>query len=458
MRLISVQRVIGIFLSAVFACIFSIVIPQAVVAQEAASSEAQSTASTSKEETDKIKKPNLSEKIPVNSIFDSWEKIYLETMKKLGLDKSLNTRLLTTAIIALITIGGGFIARKLTLLIRNRLLNFAVHFRITADKMDFYYKFIYALFVALITIAALSALTITWNVSLDKYISTEFLMAAFARTLTVYFIILGGAIFIEVVSGLLEIAFLRWGNSSQSRIDTLLPIARNTVYIVFFTIFTLMLLSEIGIDVMPLLAGAGVLGVAIGFGAQTIIKDLLTGFIIILEDLIQVGDVATLASKTGVIEKITIRKVQLRNLDGTVYTVPFGEITVVENLTKEFSCAVFDIGISYREDFETVVILLKKIDDEMREDEIFKHMILEPLEIFGLDRFADSAVIIKARIKTVRMQQWNVSREFNKRMKKIFDAEGIEIPFPNRTIHITDDKSNQLEKLKEMVAPVKGKE
>ena len=222
--------------------------------------------------------------------------------------------------------------------------------------------------------------------------------------------------------------------------QTLLPIVRNVLFFVFSILFTLVLLSELGVDIMPLLAGAGVVGIAVGFGAQTMVKDFLTGFIIIMEDLIQVGDVATLGDKTGIIEKITIRKVQMRDLDGTVYTVPFSEISVVSNLTKEYSYYLMDIGIAYREDPDEVIGYLREIDEEMREDENFKDLILEELHILGVDQFGDSAIIIKARIKTLPIKQWDVGREFNRRMKYKFDKHGIEIPFPHQTLYFGEDK------------------
>jgi small conductance mechanosensitive channel len=164
---------------------------------------------------------------------------------------------------------------------------------------------------------------------------------------------------------------------------------------------------------------------------------------IIFEDLIQIGDVVNLGGRSGLVEKITIRKVQLRGLDGTVYTVPFGEINIVDNLTKEFSYYLMDIGVAYRENTDEVVRCLKKIDEELRQDKDFRNKILEPLDILGVDKFADSAVIIKARIKTRPIEQWNVGREFNRRMKFEFDKRGIEIPFPHQTLYFGEDKSGR---------------
>jgi small conductance mechanosensitive channel len=244
----------------------------------------------------------------------------------------------------------------------------------------------------------------------------------------------------EGVNAVLDNILHRADYKESMRLQTVMPIIRNVIFIGFMVMFTLILLSELGINVIPLMAGAGVLGIAIGFGAQTMVKDFLTGFTIILEDLIQVGDVVTLGGKTGLIEKITIRKVQMRDLSGIVYTIPFGDVTIIENMTKNFSYYVMDIGVAYREDTDEVVALLREIDEDMRQDENFKNLILEPIEILGVDAFADSAVIIKARIKTRPIKQWDVGREFNRRMKYKFDEHGIEIPFPHQTIYFGVDK------------------
>lgn len=382
---------------------------------------------------------NISDSIPIEEIVNSWENKYSLLLKKFNLDSSLNTKLFTTAIILIALTISAFISNKVTIRMKNRMRFIAQRLHVNYKKMRFYQRAIYYFFLSFILLAVLTALLSTWNISITDYLSEDFITSSLANIVTIYLLVLGASVIIDISSGLVEQFFIRWGGS-QSRIDTLLPIAKTTVFITFATIFTLMLLSELGINVMPLLAGAGVLGFAIGFGAQTIIKDLLTGFIIILEDLIQVGDVVKLADRTGVIEKITIRKVQLRDLGGSVYTVPFSEITIVENLTKEYSIALFEVGVAYRENMDYVCTLLSQVDEKLREDDNFKNDILEPLEIFGLDKFADSAIIIKARIKTKPSQQWRISREFNRRIKILFDKENIEIPFPHQTIYFGENK------------------
>jgi len=245
----------------------------------------------------------------------------------------------------------------------------------------------------------------------------------------------------EGVNALLEIIEFKNRRLKPSRLQTITPVIRN-VLLFFLSLFASMLfLSELGIDIMPLLAGAGVLGIAIGFGAQTMVKDFLNGAVIIFEDLLQIGDVVQLSDRFGVVERISIRKIQLRDLDGTVYTIPFGEIGVVANLTKDYSYYLMDVGVAYREDVDEVIACLSEVAAELRQDDDFSSSILDDLEVLGVDRFADSAVIIKARIMTKAHDKWMVGREFNRRMKAAFDERNIEIPFPHQTLYFGEDKS-----------------
>jgi small-conductance mechanosensitive channel len=170
------------------------------------------------------------------------------------------------------------------------------------------------------------------------------------------------------------------------------------------------------------------------------VKDLISGFFILLYDQIRVGDVVQIAGKGGLVENINLKMVRLRDLAGNVYFVPNGEIGVVTNMTKEYSMFVFDVGVAYREDVDEVMEVLKKIDEELRADPKFASDILAPLEILGVDQFADSAVVIKARTKTLPIKQWGVAREFNRRMKKRFDELNIEIPFPHVTLYMGEGK------------------
>ena len=203
------------------------------------------------------------------------------------------------------------------------------------------------------------------------------------------------------------------------------------------------ILEELGVEIGPILAAAGVLGLAVGFGAQSIIKDIISGFFILLEDQIRVGDVVKIAGKGGIVENVNLKMTTLRDLSGNVHYIPNGEIGVVTNMTKGYSRYVFEIGVAYREDVDEVIEVIKLVDESLRNDPEFGSDILEPIEILGLDQFADSALIIKARTKTKPIKQWRVAREFNRRLKKKFDEKDIEIPFPHITLYMGQDKQGQ---------------
>jgi small-conductance mechanosensitive channel len=229
----------------------------------------------------------------------------------------------------------------------------------------------------------------------------------------------------------------------SARVKTLLAVGRNAAFSAITVVTLLLVLSELGIDIAPLLAGAGVVGLAVGFGAQTLVKDIITGAIILFQDLVAVGEVVKVGDTAGLVEAISIRHIRLRDLSGTVHTIPFSAISTISNLTKDFSFYVFDIGVAYREDVDRVMDVLKDLGTELQQDPELGSLILAPLEIFGLDRFADSAIVIKARIKTLPIQQWTIGREFNRRLKRRFDELGIEIPFPHRTLYFGIDKQGE---------------
>ena len=226
----------------------------------------------------------------------------------------------------------------------------------------------------------------------------------------------------------------RGSTERSARARTLLPLFRNTLAFILSAVVGLVVLSELGINIGPLLAGAGIAGIAIGFGAQTLVKDVITGLFILMQDAVAVGDVVTVAGNSGLVEHISIRSIRLRSLDGTVIIVPFSEVNTVRNMTKDFSYALFDIGVSYREDVDRVIGVIAALANELYDDQEYQWRILEPIEVLGLDQFSDSAVVIKARIKTKPIQQWTVMREFNRRLKRRFDELGIEIPYPHRTV------------------------
>lgn len=229
----------------------------------------------------------------------------------------------------------------------------------------------------------------------------------------------------------------------QKRTHTLGSIVRYAVTLTIFAIAAMMILKEFGIEIGPILAAAGIVGLAVGFGAQSLVKDVISGFFILLEDQIRVGDVVDIAGKGGLVEKVNLRTTVLRDVAGNVHYVPNGHINVVTNMTKGFSRYVFDIGVAYRENVDEVIEVIKSIDEELRNDPEFKDDILEPIEILGLDQFASSSIVIKARTTTMPIKQWRVGREFNRRLKKKFDELGIEIPFPHVTLYMGEDKEGK---------------
>ncbi len=229
----------------------------------------------------------------------------------------------------------------------------------------------------------------------------------------------------------------------QKRADTLSAIFKVIINIVIYAVGLIIILGELGIEIGPILAAAGILGLAVGFGAQNLVQDVISGFFLLLEDQIRVNDVVSISDKSGVVEKISLRMVILRDLSGNVHYVRNGRIDVVTNMTKEYSRYVFEIGVAYKEDIDKVCQVVEEVDRDMRSDPQYQNIILEPIEILGLDDFADSAIVIKARTKTKPIYQWAVAREFKKRLKKRFDEEQIEIPFPHLTIFVGKDKQGQ---------------
>ena len=283
-----------------------------------------------------------------------------------------------------------------------------------------------------------------WGFDVSAWVSGETGRSILGRLFTIFLIFLGALIFWEVVSTLVERYLEERGRAegaeSGARLRTLLPLLRNAVRVILVVMVALTILSELGINIAPLLAGAGVVGLAVGFGAQSLVKDVITGVFILLEDSVAVGDVATVGGHTGVVEGLTIRTIRLRDLSGNVHIVPFGEVTTVLNMTKEFSYAVMDVGIAYREDVDKVIEVLKEVGADLQDDPDYRDLILEPLEVLGLDSFGDSAVNIRIRFKTRPVKQWMVRREYNRRMKRRFDELDIEIPFPHQTIYFGVDK------------------
>lgn len=225
---------------------------------------------------------------------------------------------------------------------------------------------------------------------------------------------------------------------SSKRIETLMLLLRQGLYIALWVTVTLMVIKEIGVEIAPILAGAGIVGLAVGFGAQNLVKDVISGFFIILENQVRVGDVVSINGMSGLAEQINFRTIVLRDVSGAVHVIPNGSITSLTNLTHGWSAYVFDIGIAYGENVDRVIGILKQIGTLMRQETPHKDYIIDDVEIFGLDKLDESSVVIKGRIKTLPIRQWDVGREFLKRVKYAFDEQQIEIPFPQMSVSFND--------------------
>jgi len=236
----------------------------------------------------------------------------------------------------------------------------------------------------------------------------------------------------------------RAGTAEENRrIETLTRVFRHVSFVAIMLVAGMLVLSEIGISIAPILGAAGVVGIAVGFGAQNLIKDYFNGFFILLENQIHHGDVVEICEKSGVVENITLRYVSLRDYEGSVHYIPNGLITTVTNKTRDHAYAVIDVGVAYRESIDEVYKVMRSVANEIRASEDFGPKIIDDLEIAGVQDLADSSVVIRCRFKTVVLEQWGVRREFLRRLKDAFDAHGIEIPYPHITVYAGQDKQGK---------------
>jgi small conductance mechanosensitive channel len=221
----------------------------------------------------------------------------------------------------------------------------------------------------------------------------------------------------------------------HKRLETLGRVFRYIAAVVITLITVMLVLSELGISIAPILASAGIAGLAIGFGAQSLVKDYFTGFFLLLENQVHQGDVVEVAGLGGLVEEVTLRYIRLRDYEGSVHYIPNGAVTTVTNRSRGYAYALVDIGVAYREDIEAVFEVIRQVAAEIRADETLGPLILDDLDLAGVDAWADSAVTIRFRIKVQPLQQWTVKRAFLLRLKKEFDRLGIEIPFPHLTLY-----------------------
>jgi small conductance mechanosensitive channel len=225
------------------------------------------------------------------------------------------------------------------------------------------------------------------------------------------------------------------GPDTANRIETMTQVLRYAAAAAFVVVAGMLVLDQVGVAIAPLVATAGVAGIALGLGLQGLMKDYFSGVVLLIEDQIRKGDVIEVAGKAGLVEQMTLRYVRVRDYDGNVHFIPNGAITTVTNLSREYAYAVIDAGIACRADIDRAVGVIREVASEMRGDSAFSWRIREDIEVAGVERWENSAVVLRARLKVVPLEQWNVKREFLKRLKYAFDAAGIEIPYPHLTVY-----------------------
>jgi moderate conductance mechanosensitive channel len=297
---------------------------------------------------------------------------------------------------------------------------------------------------ALVIGAAIVAVATAWNTGVLEWLRSDTGMAVVGLAARLGLIVGITILAIEIVSILAGRVVNAKDDQNKplhsNRVRTLATIFANIFYFIFGLAGLFLALSNLGVETAPLLAGAGVVGLAIGFGSQALVKDLITGLFILLGDTIRVGDVIDIAGKSGVVEGMSMRTISLRSYDGNVHTIPYGSIDVVTNMTKEFSFALLDVEIAYKENTDDVIRVIREIDDRLRKEWPYRRLILEPIDVAGVEQFENSAVRLRMRSKTRPGEQWGIRREFLRRIKLRFDELGIEIPFPHQTVYFGTGK------------------
>lgn len=299
----------------------------------------------------------------------------------------------------------------------------------------------------MIAIAVVAIVLDAWSIfDTFGWLASETGTAILGRLISVAMILVVAALIWLVASSWIEYRLredLEVGKGASARERTLLSIFRNAFTIGLVVITAMITLSELGLNIGPLLAGAGVLGLAIGFGAQKLVQDVITGIFIQLENAMNTGDVVTAGPVTGVVEKLTVRSVGIRDLSGTYHLIPFSSVDTVSNFMKGFSFHVGEYGVAYRESVDEVVAVLKQAFEELRSNPDHAAVILGEMEVHGVTALADSSVNVRIRIKTLPGKQWALGRDFNGLVKKHFDAAGIEIPYPHMTVYFGEDKKGK---------------
>jgi len=281
--------------------------------------------------------------------------------------------------------------------------------------------------------------------NLKDFLSTDILPWIFSDGLKILLILFGAFILNKILKSFMEklirkiIISDRYSSkeAERKREDTLINIANNIISVIVIVISGIMILESLSIPVGPLLAALGIAGIALGFGGQYLIRDIVTGLFLILENQYRIGDIISTAGISGLVENVSLRMTTLRDLNGTVHHIPHGEIKTVSNMSKSFSRVNLDIGIGYNSDIEHVKKVINKVGNDMYQDQSWKDLITKPPQFLRINAFDDSSIEIKILGETKPGKQWKVTGELRFRIKVAFDKEGIEIPFPQHVIHLT---------------------
>ena len=289
-----------------------------------------------------------------------------------------------------------------------------------------------------LTLATAAAVAQAWGLDLTGWVGTGFGQRVVHSGFSITITLLLAFLFWALVGTWIERYLTEVDDAGRAvhrsgRIKTLLPLLRNVIFVLLLTVVGLVVLDDLGVNIAPLLAGAGVIGLAVGFGSQKLVQDVITGAFMLFEDTIAVGDVADVSGHTGVVESLSIRSLRLRDGAGAVHTIPFSTVTSVTNHTKGHSYAVWDVSVSYQEDADRVVEILRAVGEDLYQDPAFEYDVQESLEIIGVERFSDAGVVIGARMRTRPGRQWAVKHEFLRRLKIAFDKAGVLVPTSGST-------------------------
>lgn len=353
-----------------------------------------------------------------------------------------------------VTLGTAVTAVLLTLLFRLLDLVFRRFFRIKAEtrgrfpglenKANRYLLIVKKGIYTTMILLGLGVVGQIWGIPVSSLVTSDTGVMIILRTVAIAFTVAIIAAVIEINNAMAGFLLKEKRGGKKREVSqkqkTLVPVIQTAINIAAGFVGGIIVLERLGVNTTPILAGAGIVGLAVGFGSQTLIKDLISGLFILFEESIRVGDWAMVGNQGGSVESVGLRTVKLRDMNGTLHVISNSSIDSLSNFSKVFSRTVMDIGVAYREDVDEVIEILKELGEELQKDPDHGPNILEPLEIFGLDRFEDSAVIIRTRFKTKPLKQWGIKREFYRLMKRAFDERGIEIPFPHRTVYMGEPK------------------